>query len=129
MLPNVGVNAVAGSPGPSGQEATELVSYSEMRAGAYDPDERLQDMDSAGVYSLRWFEPFLAGFGDVRTQTTLKELDFSLAMVRARNDWIHDEWAGTSPVRFILTQLPWLQDLMLLEARRSAAAPSVASAR
>jgi predicted TIM-barrel fold metal-dependent hydrolase len=105
---NLGLNAVVGRPLlECGFEPTR---FDHMRPGAYDIEARVRDMDINGVYASVCFPSALPGFGGQRLQTVSKDLELSLAVVRAWNDWHLQEWAGTHPERIIACQLPWLHD-------------------
>ncbi len=77
----------------------EPVTYSDMRAGCYDAAERLHDMDRAGVISSLCFPSFPRFCG----QAFYEAKDRTLAMLclKAYNDWMIDEWCGSSPGRYI----------------------------
>jgi predicted TIM-barrel fold metal-dependent hydrolase len=62
------------------------------------------------VYASVCFPSALPGFGGQRLQLLSKDLELSLAVVRAWNAWHLEEWAGTYPGRIIACQLPWLHD-------------------
>ncbi len=118
LLPNVGLNAVAGRPPEEyGFEPTRL---SQMRAGCYDVRARIGDMNANGVLASMCFPSFPSFAGKLFTQTADKEL--SLAVLRAYNDWHIHEWAGSHPGRFIpLALLPlWDAKLCAEELRRVA---------
>ena len=117
----VGLNAVVGRP--MEERSFEPVRFDEMRAGAYDIDARVRDMDLNGVYASLNFPSSLAGFAGQRYQLDVSDPDLALAVVRAANDWHLEEWAGTHPGRIIPCQVPWLLDpeLGAEEIRRNAA--------
>ena len=75
------------------------VSYEEMRPGCYEPRARVADMDEDGVLASLCFPSFPRFCG----QTFLEARDKGLAglCVRAWNDFIVEEWAGSAPGRFI----------------------------
>ena len=116
----VGLNAVVGRP--MEERSFEPVRFDEMRAGAYDIDARVRDMDLNGVYASLNFPSSLAGFAGQRYQLDVSDPDLALAVVRAANDWHLEEWAGTHPGRIIPCQVPWLLDpeLGAAEIRRNA---------
>src|ERR1700730_16679700 len=117
----VGLNAVVGK---SLQQRTfDPVRFDEMRAGAYDIDARIRDMDINGVYASMCFPSSLAGFAGQRYQLGVTDRDLARAVVRAANDWHLDDWAGAHPGRIIPLQLPWLLDPLegADEIRRNAA--------
>jgi predicted TIM-barrel fold metal-dependent hydrolase len=108
LVPNVGLNAVAGRPY---REVTrDPARFDEMRKGTWNADARVRDMDLNGVYASINFPSELAGFGGARLQTIIDDEGLALAVVRAYNQWHHEVWAGSHPDRLIATQIPWLHD-------------------
>jgi len=75
------------------------VPYSEMHPGAYDPIERVKDMDRGGILGSLCFPSFPRFCGQIFWEADDKEL--ALLCVRAYNDWMIDEWCGSAPGRFI----------------------------
>lgn len=120
ILANIGINAVAGRP-PS-EWSSDPTRFDEMRRGTWDIDARIADMDLDGVYASVCFPSFLPGFGGGRLQTVTQDRELALAVVRAFNDWVHDEWAGTNPGRIIPLGITWLHDpeIGAQEVRRNA---------
>ena len=118
-IANVALNAVAGRP-PE-EYGMEPTSFAELRAGCYDIDERVGDMDANGVLGSLCFPSFPQFCGQLFART--EDKDVALAMVRAYNDWHIDEWCGTHPGRFIPCVLPAIWDPQVLadEVRRTAA--------
>jgi predicted TIM-barrel fold metal-dependent hydrolase len=118
-IPNVGLNAVVGRP-PE-EYGIEPTSFAEMRAGCYDINERIRDMNANGVLGSMCFPSFVQFCGQLFARTEDKEL--ALAMVKAYNDWHIETWCGTYPGRFIPLSIPVLWDpvLMAAEVRRVAA--------
>jgi predicted TIM-barrel fold metal-dependent hydrolase len=117
----VGLNAVVGRP--VHERTFEPARFDEMRLGAYDITARVHDMDLNGVYASLSFPSSLAGFAGQRYQLGVSDPELAMAVVRAANDWHHEEWAGTFPDRIIPLQLPWLLDpeVGATEIRRNAA--------
>jgi len=107
-LPNVGFNAVVGRP--VSEYGFEPVRFDEMRRGAWDIHQRVNDMDLNGIYASLNFPSFLPGFAGQRLQQVTKDRGLALASVRAWNDWHLEVWAGSYPDRIIPCQLPWLLD-------------------
>ena len=99
----------------------EPTSFAELRAGCYDIDERVKDMDANGVLGSLCFPSFPQFCGQLFART--EDKDVALAMVRAYNDWHIDDWAGSYPDRFIpIAVLPtWNPEAMRAEIRRVAA--------
>ena len=118
-IANVALNAVAGRPAE--EYGMEPTSFAELRAGCYDIDERVKDMDANGVLGSLCFPSFPQFCGQLFART--EDKDVALAMVRAYNDWHIDEWCGTYPGRFIPLALPpiWDPALMAAEVARVAA--------
>ena len=76
----------------------EPKTWAEVPAAAHDPAERLKAMDAAGVdYSALY--PTVAGLAG-HAFGSIEDPDLELACVQAYNDWLIEEWAGTSS-RFI----------------------------
>ena len=59
IIPNVGLNAVAGRP--KEEYGIEPTSFEEIRPGCYDIDERIKDMDAGGVLGSMCFPSFQIG--------------------------------------------------------------------
>ena len=88
--PYIGLNAVAGKP----KEAIGLdpVRFDDMRAGCYDIDERIKDMDLDGVHAQLCF-PSLPGFAG-STFFDMQDKKLAYACIRAWNDFSLDEWCA-----------------------------------
>jgi predicted TIM-barrel fold metal-dependent hydrolase len=97
------------------------VAYDEMRPGFYEPRARLDDMDQNHVERSLCFPTFPRFCGQTFLEASDKEL--ALACVRAYNDWMVEEWAGSSGGRLIpLCLVPlWDPFLAAEELRRNAA--------
>src|SRR4051794_37926573 len=119
LLPNMGLNAVAGRPPEEWDD--EPRGWDEMRRGCWQIDARIADMDINGVYASICFPSRVAGFGGARF-SELKNQELGLACVKAWNDWHHEEWASPYPHRIIPMQVPWLNDPVVAaeEIRRNA---------
>ncbi len=118
--PNIGLNAVVGRPRE--QWSMEPARFDQMRPGCFDIDERIADMDRAGIWASLCFPSLVSGFcGAVYSRAEDKEL--GLACLRAFNDWHHEVWAAPYPARIIPLQLPWLADVEIAvgEIERNAA--------
>jgi predicted TIM-barrel fold metal-dependent hydrolase len=117
-IANVALNAVAGRP-PE-EYGMEPTSFAELRAGCYDIDERVGDMDANGVLGSLCFPSFPQFCGQLFART--EDKDVALAMVRAYNDWHIEDWCGTHPGRFIPCVIPAIWDPQVLadEVRRTA---------
>jgi predicted TIM-barrel fold metal-dependent hydrolase len=119
VLPNFGLNAVAGRPPEEWDD--EPQGWDEMRRGCWQIDARIADMDINGVYASVCFPSRIAGFGGARF-AEVKNQALGLACVRAWNDWHVEAWAGPYPDRIIPLQVPWLNDPLVAagEIRRNA---------
>jgi predicted TIM-barrel fold metal-dependent hydrolase len=119
VIPNIGLNAVAGRP--KEEYGIEPTAFDEMRPGCWDVDERVKDMDAGGVLGSMCF-PSFPGFSG-RVFAAAGDKDLALAVLRAYNDWHVDVWCGTHPGRFIPMGLPvlWDPELAAAEVRRLAA--------
>lgn len=117
VIPNAALNAVAGRP--KDEYGMEPQGLDEIRPGCYDVNERVKDMDAGGILASMCF-PSFPGFAARLFATD--DSDFSLALVRAYNDWHIDEWCAAHPGRFIPMALPaiWDAELCAGEVRRVA---------
>jgi predicted TIM-barrel fold metal-dependent hydrolase len=116
----VGQNAVAGRRPETVK--VEPFRFDQMRPGCYDVDARVRDMDINGVWASLSFPSMITGFcGRVYSQCNDPEL--GLAVTRAWNDWMHDEWWQPHPDRIIPMGITWLADpeVGAAEIRRNAA--------
>jgi predicted TIM-barrel fold metal-dependent hydrolase len=118
VVPNIGLNAVAGRPRE--EYGIEPTAFDEMRPGCYDIHERVKDMNAGGVLGSMCF-PSFPGFAG-RLFATHKDKDLALAVTQAYNDWHIDEWCGSYPGRFLPMGLPvlWDPELCAAEIRRNA---------
>jgi predicted TIM-barrel fold metal-dependent hydrolase len=118
-LPNIGLNAVAGRP--NDEWGFEPSRFEDMRAGCYDVDARVDDMNASGVLASLCFPSFPTISGALFTFRGDREV--SEVMVRAYNDWHIESWCGRHPDRFIpMGILPlWDPALAAAEVRRLAA--------
>jgi predicted TIM-barrel fold metal-dependent hydrolase len=118
IVPNIGLNAVAGRPRE--EYGVEPTAFDEMRPGCYDIHERIKDMNAGGILGSMCF-PSFPGFAG-RLFATHKDKDLALAVTQAYNDWHIDEWCGSYPGRFLPMGLPvlWDPELCATEIRRNA---------
>jgi predicted TIM-barrel fold metal-dependent hydrolase len=99
-----GLNAVAGKTPEEYSWAP--TSYGAVRAGCYDQNARVADMNRNGVLASMCFPSFARFCGDVFCEAADKEA--AAALVGAYNDWHIDDWCASSPGRFIpLAILPF----------------------
>jgi predicted TIM-barrel fold metal-dependent hydrolase len=119
VIPNIGLNAVAGRP--KEEYGVEPTAFDEMRPGCFDVHERIKDMNAGGVLGSMNF-PSFPGFS-ARLFAGCNDKDIALAVLRAYNDWHIEAWCGAYPGRFIPMALPvlWDAELCAEEVRRVAA--------
>ena len=103
----VGMNAVVGRRPETVK--VEPFRFEHMRPGCYDIKARIADMDVAGVWASLNFPSQITGFcGRIFSQAADPEL--GLAVTRAWNDWLHDEWWAPYPDRIIPCGITFLTD-------------------
>jgi predicted TIM-barrel fold metal-dependent hydrolase len=115
----MGLNAVVGRPREDW--TLEPTRFDEMRKGCWDVDERIRDMDLAGIYASISFPSAITGFcGSVFSRCSDPRL--GLAVTRAWNDWLHEAWCGPYPDRLVRMGITWLADpeIGAAEIRRNA---------
>ncbi|HEX4432705.1 MAG TPA: amidohydrolase family protein [Frankiaceae bacterium] len=117
-FPNIGLNAVAGRP--KTEYGVDPTSFEEMRAGCWDVQQRIADMDANGVLSSLCFPSFPRLCGQVFAEA--EDKDVALIALKTYNDWHVESWCGAAPGRFIpLGLVPfWDIDLTLAELKRNA---------
>src|SRR4029077_15261605 len=102
----IGQNAVSGRR-PDMQ--WEAVRFDQIRPGCYEIEARIQDMDINGVWASLSFPSVLSGFcGRIFSQCSDPEL--GLAVTRAWNDWLFEEWYSPHPDRIIPLGITFLTD-------------------
>lgn len=103
----VGQNAVAGRRPETVK--IEPFRFDQMRRGCWDIHARIHDMDINGIWASLNFPSMITGFcGRVYAQA--KDAELGLAVTRAWNDWMHDEWWQPYPQRIIPMGITWLAD-------------------
>jgi predicted TIM-barrel fold metal-dependent hydrolase len=103
----VGMNAVAGRRPETVK--LEPFRFEQMRRGCYDIDARIRDMDINGVWASLNFPSMITGFcGRVFSQCSDPAL--GLAVTRAWNDWLFEEWYSPYPQRIIPLGITYLAD-------------------
>lgn len=115
----VGMNAVAGRRPEL--RSLEPTRFEDMRPGCYDVHERVRDMDLVGCSASLCFPSQIAGFAG-RVFSACDDAELGLAVTRAWNDWMAEEWWGAYPERFIPCGITYLADadLAAAEIRRNA---------
>jgi len=124
LFPTLALNAVAGKPYDSFN--LEPTRFADILPGCYSQKERLEDMDTDGVYASLCFPTFSRFCGQTFLEAEDKEL--ALLCVQAYNDFTTDEWAGGSGGRLLgLAIVPlWDPELMANELRRAVGNGAVA---
>jgi predicted TIM-barrel fold metal-dependent hydrolase len=97
------------------------ITYDDMRPGCWQPKARVEDMDVNHVEASLCFPNYPRFCGQLFLYGKDKEL--AKLCVEAYNDWMVDEWAGTTGGRLIpLCLVPlWDPQLAAAEIRRNAA--------
>jgi predicted TIM-barrel fold metal-dependent hydrolase len=84
--------------------------FDEIRPGCYDPVERLDDMDTDGVWGQLCF-PNYARFAGHRFYLNVADLELGLVCLRTYNDYLLDEWCATNPDRLFGSVILPLHDV------------------
>ncbi len=119
-FPQLGLNAMVGRKDRD-DFTIEPARFSDMRRGSWDIHHRIKDMDISGIWASLCFPSQITGFcGRVYSECSDPEL--GIAVTRAFNDWVYEEWWQTYPERIIPLGITWLQDqeLAAAEIRRNA---------
>jgi len=119
VFPQLGLNAVVGRD--RNESAVEPRRFEHMRPGCYRIDDRIRDQDLAGIWASVNFPSQITGFcGTVYAKADDPAL--GLAVTKAWNDWLFDEWWQPYPERTIPLGITWLADADLgaAEVRRNA---------
>jgi predicted TIM-barrel fold metal-dependent hydrolase len=116
---NFALNAVAGKhPREFGMDPR---SYDDMLPGCYSISDRIEDMDTEGVWAQLCF-PNFGGFAG-STFHAAKDKELARLCISAYNDFILDEWCAYAPGRQIpLVMVPfWDIEASVREIERTAA--------
>ena len=99
-----------GWPG-GGRAATGSSRSASTRCGpgCYDPHERVKDMDLGGIWAAVNFPSMITGFCG-RVYSAAQDPELGLAVTRAYNDWMYEEWWQQHPERFIPLGITYLAD-------------------
>jgi predicted TIM-barrel fold metal-dependent hydrolase len=121
VFPQLGLNAMVGRRDRD-DFTQEPSRFSDMRRGAWDIEHRLRDMDLAGIWASVCFPSQITGFCG-RIYSGCSDPELGLAVTRAFNDWVAEEWWGRAPERIVPLGITWLADAELgaEEIRRNAA--------
>src|SRR4051794_24886367 len=97
------------------------IGFDQMRPGCYDPKARLDDMDLNHVEASLCFPTFARFAGQMFSERP--DRDLAMRCIEAYNDWMVEEWSGSSGGRLIpLCIVPmWDADLAAAEVERNAA--------
>jgi predicted TIM-barrel fold metal-dependent hydrolase len=112
---------IAAAGYPADEITLTSITYDEMRPGCYQPAARLADMDQNGVEAQLAFPNYPRFCGQLFMRG--KDRDLALLCVQAYNDWMVEEWCGSSGGRLIpLCLIPlWDPELAAAEVHRNAA--------
>jgi predicted TIM-barrel fold metal-dependent hydrolase len=97
LIPMAGLQAVAGKHRE--EYGFDPVNFSEMRAGCFEPQARVEDMDLDGIVASLSFPSYPRFAGQLFLEGKDKEL--ARLCVQAYNDWMLDEWCATAPGRLV----------------------------
>ena len=87
----------------------ETWRFEHMRAGWWKIDDRVTDMDINGVWAGLSFPTNLAGFAG-RVFSSCSNPKLGLAVMKAWNDWLFEEWYSPYPYRIVPMSLTFLAD-------------------
>ena len=94
------IKQMVACPGIPPEEVTmEGVTYDDIAPGCYDPIARLADMDINHVEASLCFPNYPRFCGQLFSEAD--DLELGLFCVQAYNDWMIDEWCGSSGGRLI----------------------------
>jgi predicted TIM-barrel fold metal-dependent hydrolase len=99
----------------------EPTRFEDMRRGCWDIDARIADMDINGVWASLNFPSMITGFCG-RVFSAARDPELGLAVTKAWNDWLFEEWWQPYPDRIIPCGITYLADpeLGAAEIRRNA---------
>jgi predicted TIM-barrel fold metal-dependent hydrolase len=106
-------SAVAGRPRELWNHAP--ARFSEIRPGCWSAEDRIRDMDINGVAASIVYPNFLIGFSAGRL-LRINDQEYGLALMRAYNDWFHEEWYSKYPDRIVPCQVTWMRDVEIAAA-------------
>ena len=106
-VPLLGADALAGWE--HADKYLGPVNFDQIRRAAWDIDARVRDMDIGGIAASLTFPSAPFGFAGQRF-LRMPDAELGLAAMRAYNDWVIEDWAGTHPGRIIPQQVTWLAD-------------------
>ncbi|WP_420638914.1 amidohydrolase family protein [Candidatus Poriferisocius sp.] len=120
IFAQLGLNALVGRSDRN-DFTMEPARFSDMRRGSWDIKARIHDMDLGGIWASICFPSQITGFCG-RVYSDCSDPELGLAVTRAFNDWVFEEWWGSYPERIIPMGITWLKDaeLAAAEIRRNA---------
>jgi len=112
---------IAAAGYPADDITMQGITFDQMRPGCWQPAARLADMDVNGVEAQLCFPNYPRFCGQLFLNG--KDRELALLCVQAYNDWMVEEWCGSSGGRLIpLCLVPlWDAGLAAAEIRRNAA--------
>jgi predicted TIM-barrel fold metal-dependent hydrolase len=115
----VAMNAVAGRKKEFIK--VEPVRFEDIRPGCWNIDARVKDQDLNGVWASLNFPSQITGFSG-RVFSLASDPGLGVAVTKAWNDWLYDEWWQPYPDRSIPCGITFLSDpeLGAEEVRRNA---------
>jgi predicted TIM-barrel fold metal-dependent hydrolase len=108
VFPQLGFNALVGRVDKD-DFTFEPARFDDMRRGCFDIHERIRDMDINGIWASVCFPSQITGFCG-RIYSACRDPELGLAVTRAFNDWIAEEWHGTYPERIVPMGITYLAD-------------------
>jgi predicted TIM-barrel fold metal-dependent hydrolase len=87
----------------------EPTRFEDMRRGCWDIDARIADMDLNGVWASLNFPSAITGFCG-KVFSSARDPELGLAVTRAWNDWMYEEWWQPYPDRIIPCGITYLAD-------------------
>ena len=119
-FPQLGLNAMVGRKDKD-DFTIEPARFSDMRRGSWDIHARIKDMDVSGIWASICFPSQITGFCG-RVYSDCSDPELGVAVTRAFNDWLYEEWWQSYPNRIIPMGITWLRDqqLAIQEIHRNA---------
>ncbi|HXY92900.1 MAG TPA: amidohydrolase family protein [Acidimicrobiia bacterium] len=116
----VAMNAVAGRKREFIK--VEPVNFEDIRPGCWNIHERVKDQDLNGVWASVNFPSQITGFSG-RVFSLASDAELGIAVTKAWNDWMYEEWWQPYPDRSIPCGITFLSDPVVgaEEIRRNAA--------
>lgn len=108
VFPQLGFNALVGRADRD-DFTFEPARFDDMRRGCFDIHARIADMDVVGIWASVCFPSQITGFCG-RIYSDASDPELGLAVTRAFNDWIFEEWWGSYPERIVPMGITFLRD-------------------